>query len=141
MNPDGRPKTRSLEQQMVAIYKLIHRTMVNKETTNVSKACRSVFDEVDLIKFTDPALPDHARLMDICKSPENLRKRYCRAIECASDAAAYPILHHTVTRLTETLPTEIEKHKLWRCAHESAVEDGRHIVYETNSPLQFTRKP
>jgi hypothetical protein len=126
---------------MVAIYKLIHRAMVNQEATNVSKACRSVFDKVDLIKFTDPALPDHARLTDLCKTPENLRKRYYRAIECASDAVAYPNLHHTVIRLTETLATEIERHKLWRRAHESAVKDGRHIAYETKSPLQFARKP
>lgn len=131
MNPEGRPKTRSLEQQMVAIYKLIHRELVNQETTNVSKACRAIFNKAELIKFTDPALPDYQRLTDVCKSPENLRKRYYRAIESASDALTYPILHHTVRTLSESLGAEIERHKLWRESYERQDQEGRLFAYKS----------
>lgn len=131
MNPEGRPKTRSLEQQMVAIYKLIHREMVNQESRNVSKACQSVFNKVELIKFTDPALPDHQRLTDVCKNPENLRKRYYRSIECAKDGLTFPILHHTVKTLSESLADEIERHKLWRESYERLDNEGRLYAYKS----------
>ena len=141
MNPEGRPKTRSLEHQMVAIYKLIHQTMIDQESKNVSKACKAVFDKAELIKFTDPALPDHQRLTDVCINPENLRKRYYLAIECSKNEQKFPILHYTVKSLSQTLDKEIERHRLWRKAHELEVEQGLHVIYQSNAPTQFARKP
>lgn len=131
MNPEGRPKTRSLEQQMVAIYKLIHRELVNQETTNVSKACRAIFNKAELIKFTDPALPDYQRLTDVCKNPENLRKRYHEAKKSATDEEKYPILHHTVKTLSKSLGAEIERHKLWRESYERQDQEGRLFAYKS----------
>jgi hypothetical protein len=130
MNPNGRP-TRSLEQQMVAIYKLIYREMVNQETTNVSKACQAVFNKVELIKFTDPDLPDYQHLTDVCTNPENLRKRYYVAKKNATEVEKYPILHHTVKTLSERLGAEIERHKLWREYYERQDQEGRLFAYKS----------
>lgn len=145
MNPEGRPKTRSLEQQMVAIYKLIHREMVNQESTNISKACRAVFNNGGSIRFFEPREigddeTDHF-LTDLCDNPENLRKRYHDAKKCAADPEEYPVLHHTVKTLSESLGAEIERHKLWREAHEREDKEGRLVAYKNKQPARFARKP
>lgn len=126
MNPNGRPKTRSLETQMIAIYRIVTQAMINNETENVSKACRAVFEKHSFIKFTDPSLPEFKRLTDICKTPENLRKRYYRAIECASNEIDYPILSATVDKMQKSLANEINRHKYWRESFEQIRNDGHH---------------
>lgn len=144
MNPNGRPKTRSLEQQMVSIYRLIHREMVKQETTNVSKVCRAVFNNDNSIRFFElkniEGDTDHF-LTDLIDNPENLRKRYQEAKKRSTDADKYPILHHTVNILSEQLEAEIERHKQWREAHERENQEGRLVAYKHNLSTRFARKP
>ncbi len=130
MNPNGRAKTRSLESQMVAIYKLIHKCMVNNETTNVSEACRLIFNSHDLIKFADPSLPDYKKLTDVCKNAENLRKRYYAAIAGAKNPAVNPILSATVEKMQESLASDIERHKQWRETYDRIKAAGHHPAGE-----------
>lgn len=126
MNPNGRPKTRSLESQMVAIYRVVSHAMINNESKNVSEACRAIFDKNSLIKFTDPALPEYKKITDVCLNAENLRKRYYRAIECSRDAEKYPILASIVTQFGNTLDYEINRHKQWREAYANIRQSGHH---------------
>lgn len=140
MNPNGRPKTRSLEPQMIAIFKLINREMINEESTNVSNACRSVIKKSNLIKFIDNSLPESKKLTDVCIDDKNLRKRYYRAIECSKDAEKYPILSETVKQLQASLESEINRHKQWRDAHEREDRDGRLVAYKEKLPIRFARK-
>jgi hypothetical protein len=144
MNPNGRPKTRSLEYQMVAIYKLIHQTMINEESSNVSNACRAIFNNDNSIRIFKLKIiegeTDHF-LTDLIDNPENLRKRYQEAKKSSTDADNYPILHHTVNILSEQLEAEIERHKQWREAHERENQEGRLVAYKHNLPTRFARKP
>jgi hypothetical protein len=145
MNPDGRPKTRSLEPNMVAIYRLIHQAMINQGSANVAAACRTVIsDHANLRFFKTKTLSDGDEddfLYDLCDNADNLRKRYYRALECSKDAEKYPHLHHTVARLSGQLDDDIQRFKELKRYYEEEEQAGRLTALKHNLPFRFSRKP
>ncbi len=141
MNPDGRPKTRSLEHNMVAIYRLIHQAMINQGSTNVAAACRAVMTKHASLRFMKPRVFSDGEeddfLYDLCDNADNLRKRYYRALECSKDPEKYPDLHRTVKRLSRQLDGRTKAWKKLRADYDQQRQAGK--LY--NLPPLPSRKP
>jgi len=109
MNPNGRHKTRTREDLLITIYRLVHSKMVVYQTTNIKKVCDLIFKQNELIKFYDNT---NFYLFDVCKTSENLRKRYYDTLTAAKDKDNFPHLSQIVDRYKQLLPLLIEQQKL-----------------------------
>ena len=130
MNPEGRPKTRTREDMLIAVYRLVHSRMIRLESTNVTKACKDVFSNNDvIIKFYDPKNVEYRSLFDVVKDSGNLRKRFYDAKKAALNKTEYPHLHQIVEHLNAQLPMMIEQHRQWRVYMESVKNNGENYLW------------
>ena len=102
----GRPETRNNEALMIAIYKLVNRSMIANGSKNISKACRSAIKKSKIIKVF-ASKEDGSRLLENLNTVDQLRKRFHYAKSCSMDAVNFPALHQIVLQMEEKIDENI----------------------------------
>lgn len=123
----GRPKTRTDEASMFAIWRLVRMELAIHGAKNISQACRAVMRKADgLIKFKDPRLEESQQLVDLIDNPELLRQRYYEAERMRADPDLYPILSHRAAMLEADLPAMAERHAEQARIYDQMRKEGHH---------------
>lgn len=132
MNPNGRDKTRTREDFLIGVYRVVHSRMVALETKSVKEACEHIFANFssanDIIKFYRERL-SYDEVADHIYNAENLRKRVQDARNLAKDELNYPHLSQVVKKLDSQLDELIDQHRSQREFLQAEIKEGRGYLY------------